>query len=104
MSKMRKRWRRLTRAGALFAGLLATPTLLLEAAPPEWNGTVTTNVAEEAAGEATGEAAEVCTGAKHGTTITWYEDEEEAAKLAREQGKLLYVMQVSGNFAREEFT
>ena len=104
MSRMRKRWRHLTRAGVLFAGLVATPTLLLEAAPPEWTGEVTANVAEEATGEAAGEAAEVCTGAKNGTTITWYKDGDEAARLAREQGKLLYVMQVSGNFAREEFT
>jgi len=39
-----------------------------------------------------------------GTTINWYQDKAEAARLAREQGKLLFVMQVSGNFAEEEFT
>ena len=49
-------------------------------------------------------ATEVCTGEKLGTTIDWYDDPHVAARLAEEQGKLIYVIQVSGNFAREEFT
>ena len=48
--------------------------------------------------------AEVCTGEKLGTTIAWYDDSQLAARLAREQGKLVFLIQVSGNFAREEFT
>ena len=49
-------------------------------------------------------AAEVCTGEKLGTAITLYDKPRVAVRMAREQGKLVYVLQVSGNFAREEFT
>ena len=49
-------------------------------------------------------AAEVCTGEKLGTAITLYDKPQVAVRIAREQGKLVYVLQVSGNFAREEFT
>ena len=49
-------------------------------------------------------AAEVCTGEKLGTAITLYDKPQVAVRMAREQGKLVYVLQVSGNFAREEFT
>ena len=41
---------------------------------------------------------------KLGTTIDWVGTPEKAAPLAAEQKKLLFVIQVSGNFAREEFT
>ena len=44
-----------------------------------------------------------CSGERLGTAITWYRD-SDAAKLAREQDKLVFVIQVSGNFACEEFT
>jgi hypothetical protein len=47
---------------------------------------------------------EVCTGEKLGTAIAWYDDAEVAARIAKEQGKLVFLIQVSGNFAREEFT
>ena len=46
----------------------------------------------------------VCTGEKLGTAITLYDKPQVAVRMAREQGKLVYVLQVSGNFAREEFT
>ena len=49
-------------------------------------------------------AEEVCTGKKLGTAITLYDKPEVAVRIAREQGKLVYVIQVSGNFSREEFT
>jgi hypothetical protein len=45
-----------------------------------------------------------CRGEQLGTTITWYRETTDAAKLAREQDKLVFLIQVSGNFAREEFT
>ena len=41
---------------------------------------------------------------KFGTTLSWAETPDAAAELAREQGKLVFLIQVSGNFAREEFT
>lgn len=39
-----------------------------------------------------------------GTALHWVADTNAAAKLAKQQGKLVFVIQVSGNFAREEFT
>ncbi|MCH8924014.1 MAG: hypothetical protein IIA67_12800 [Planctomycetes bacterium] len=41
---------------------------------------------------------------KFGTTLSWAETPGEAAQLAAQQGKLVFVIQVSGNFARDEFT
>ena len=39
-----------------------------------------------------------------GTALEWAETPDQALQLAREQGKLVFLIQVSGNFAREEFT
>lgn len=44
-----------------------------------------------------------CQGDEFGTSLTWYSN-AAAAKLAKEQDKLVFLIQVSGNFAREEFT
>lgn len=41
---------------------------------------------------------------RYGTAIEWAESLEEATRLAKEQGKLVFVLQVSGHFARDEFT
>lgn len=41
---------------------------------------------------------------RHGTEVDWVATPEEAAKRAAVEGKLLMLMQISGNFAREEFT
>ena len=41
---------------------------------------------------------------KFGTAIEWAESVEQAAQLAKEQDKLVFLIQVSGNFAREGFT
>ena len=91
MQGMRQRWRE-TVFTLLFAGLLTVSGQALRAfGPPveaDWNPP----------------AAEVCTGEKLGTTITWYDEPQVAARLAKEQGKLVFVIQISGNFAREEFT
>ena len=48
----------------------------------------------------------VCTAEQktHGTLIHWAETPAKAAALAKEEGKLIFLIQVSGNFAREEFT
>ena len=40
----------------------------------------------------------------HDTTIQWFADPQAAAKQAEEQSKLLFVMHLSGNFAKQEFT
>lgn len=39
-----------------------------------------------------------------GTAIHWEKTPDIAGQLAKEQGKLVFLLQVSGNFAREEFT
>ena len=39
-----------------------------------------------------------------GTAINWGASPKEAAELARKESKLLMVMQLSGNFAKEAFT
>ncbi|HAY82384.1 MAG TPA: hypothetical protein DCY79_21460 [Planctomycetaceae bacterium] len=59
-----------------------------------------------AGSSATTAGGEVCTAEKktHGTLIEWAGTPDQAAVLAKETGKLLFVIQVSGNFAREEFT
>ena len=41
---------------------------------------------------------------KLGTAIDWADNAKQAAQLARQQNKLVFLIQVSGNFAREEFT
>jgi len=40
----------------------------------------------------------------YNTALTWYDSPSRAAEEARKQNKMLFVIQVSGNFAREEFT
>ena len=39
-----------------------------------------------------------------GTAIDWVTSPQEAARLARQESKLLMVMHLSGNFAKEAFT
>lgn len=41
---------------------------------------------------------------KFGTAIEWAENVEQAAQLAKEHDKLVFLIQVSGNFAREGYT
>ncbi len=40
----------------------------------------------------------------HGTTIQWFANPQTAAERAEKQSKLLFVMHLSGNFAKQEFT
>ena len=47
---------------------------------------------------------EGCSDRKLGTEITWAESPDAAWREAREEGKLVFLIQVSGNFARQEFT
>jgi len=39
-----------------------------------------------------------------GTTVHWVATPDEAGKLAEKERKLVFLIQVSGNFARQEFT
>lgn len=41
---------------------------------------------------------------KYGTAVTWVDSPREAGKLAAEQQKLVFVIQLSGDFTRDEFT
>lgn len=45
-----------------------------------------------------------CGGDTYGTAIHWVRSGAEAKKLAREQEKLIFVLHLSGNFTRNEFT
>ncbi len=48
---------------------------------------------------------QVCdSGDTYGTAIHWVRTAAEAKKLAREQDKLIFVVHLSGNFTRDEFT
>ncbi len=38
------------------------------------------------------------TPSRHGTLIDWWADEAEAARRAREEGKLLFVLHLAGDF------
>jgi hypothetical protein len=99
MLAIRQRWREAICA-ALFAGLLTVPgQALLAVGPPVYEDS------EQTATEDSDQTAtEVCTGEKLGTSIAWYDDSQLASRMAKEQGKLVFLIQVSGNFAREEFT
>jgi hypothetical protein len=41
---------------------------------------------------------------KLGTAITWNPTPDAAWRAAKDDGKLVFMIQVSGNFARQEFT
>ena len=41
---------------------------------------------------------------KYGTALEWAASPTAAAQLAKEQDKLVFVIHISGNFARPEFT
>jgi hypothetical protein len=41
---------------------------------------------------------------KLGTAVTWMPTPDAAARSAADQDKLVFMIQVSGNFARQEFT
>jgi hypothetical protein len=45
-----------------------------------------------------------CHDDRYGTTIAWTDDFKQACEQAKKLGKLVFVMHVSGNFAREAFT
>lgn len=60
--------------------------------------------AASAAEEAPPDVCPVGEAAQHGTQIRWQASVDDAAREADERGKLVFVMQISGNFAREEFT
>ncbi|HQU46419.1 MAG TPA: hypothetical protein PK867_26670 [Pirellulales bacterium] len=39
-----------------------------------------------------------------GTAVHWMQSPDAACRLAADEGKLVFMIQVSGNFARQEFT
>jgi hypothetical protein len=41
---------------------------------------------------------------KLGTAITWMSSPDDAWRAAKDEKKLVFMIQVSGNFARQEFT
>jgi hypothetical protein len=51
-----------------------------------------------------GDAPEKTTCSAHGTTIDFFDTPNEAAKQAKKDGKLVFVLHVSGNFEDPRFT
>ena len=45
-----------------------------------------------------------CSCPRYGTAIEWAPTPEAAARMAREQSKLLLVLHISGNFEKNTFT
>jgi hypothetical protein len=60
--------------------------------------------AKDGCSEATGGEQPNHSDRKLGTAITWAESPDAAWRQARDEGKLVFLIQVSGNFARQEFT
>lgn len=97
--------------GLLFAAVLATPfwvsmradaaTPAVKVAPEESQNGVCTQADCSAPG-----SGEQATDAdrKLGTAITWMPTPDAAWHAAVDEGKLVFMIQVSGNFARQEFT
>jgi hypothetical protein len=97
-------WRSRVRGRLAAVGLLAASwTLVLACAE---NAAAEEVAAEEVAAEEVPKPAmcQACEPGKYGTQITWAASREDAVKQAKERGKLVLLMQLSGNFARQEFT
>ena len=65
-----------------------------------WHAPATTTAAEPAA-QTFGDEASCET---LGTAIRWHRDLDQAARLAKRQSKLLFVLHLSGNFTKSAFT
>jgi hypothetical protein len=59
---------------------------------------------EQAAAGATCSASATSSLPTLGTAVHWMPSPDEAVKLAEKERKLVFLIQVSGNFAKEEFT
>ena len=97
--------------GLLFAATLATPLLVslpAKAATPaskdvpaeSKNGLCTPTGCSAPDGGSPASDAD----RKLGTAITWMPTPDAAWRAAVDEGKLVFMIQVSGNFARQEFT
>jgi hypothetical protein len=92
-------WRSRVRSRLAAVGLLSVSWAMVLACAE--NAAVEEVAAEEVPKPAMCQA---CEPGKHGTQISWAADREDAVKQAKERGKLVFLMQISGNFARQEFT
>ena len=95
---------------ALLAAVVASPSLAPRTA---WAATRKTRTVTSANESAVCTAAGCSTGigsepgdidGKLGTAITWMPTPDAAWRAAKEENKLVFMIQVSGNFARQEFT
>jgi hypothetical protein len=85
---------------------------LLLVAQPAWAATKSTKRSSKAQVTNAVSASETSTastygastGCKLGTAIDWMQSPDDASKAAADQDKLVFMIQVSGNFARQEFT
>lgn len=103
---MRKRIGRLLFAAAMGAPLLATlpvqaanRTSRLATATSQSSVCTKDGCSPTASGDKGGE-----TDPKLGTAITWMKSPDDAWRAAKDDKKLVFLIQVSGNFARQEFT
>ena len=79
-----------------------------------WAATRTTKIATSASGSsvctkegcssASGDDQSGDSDRKLGTAVTWMSSPDAAARAASDGDKLVFMIQVSGNFARQEFT
>jgi hypothetical protein len=109
MSLRKRAWKKV--GGLLLAAAMGSPLFV---SMPAEAATGESKVAPEVPKQAAC-AKEGCIGAigdelpnrgdrKLGTAITWAESPDAAWHEARDEGKLVFLIQVSGNFARQEFT
>lgn len=110
---MNRRWLGKSKAGSLRVGLglaLVADAFLLLCAPKD--AAAAPKLASAQEGCESGTCARPLGGLsppnaddhKYGTTITWVKSPREAGKLAEAQHKLAFVIQLSGDFTRDEFT
>jgi hypothetical protein len=88
------------------AAVLAAPVLVVPvfAAPGFAAPGAAPRAAASKAPPAEAGPAAVCTTQRYDTLVDWFATPDEAIRAAAHENKLVFLMQISGNFAREEFT
>ena len=82
----------------------ANRTSRVATAVPRATTSQSTVCTQEGCSPETGEKQPSDADRKLGTKITWMQSPDEAMRAASDETKLVFMIQVSGNFARQEFT